>query len=251
MYRDVTHDTVLVGGPSLNYFMHLKLFATLATLAVPAAMFAQASPEVINPVGSNLEDVFQVNYASNLQLGDAAINVTNAGTAGGDICANIYVFSPDEQLQACCSCQVTPNELDAWPLSFGAGNLLNNPASVGTPYKNFFTSAVIKILATNPAGPAGCTNSRNNNHGIITASSSSGNIAPADLVPGLTAWATHAHFTNTGTAAITETRFEPKGLSAFEFGFAVNTCKQNLTNLSGRGLCSCPTNVGGLVKPKL
>ena len=83
MYRDVTHDTVLVGGPSLNYFMHLKLFATLATLAVPAAMFAQASPEVINPVGSNLEDVFQVNYASNLQLGDAAINVTNAGTAGG------------------------------------------------------------------------------------------------------------------------------------------------------------------------
>ena len=77
--------------------MYLKLFATLATLAVPAAMFAQASPEVINPVGSNLEDVFQVNYASNLQLGDAAINITNAGTAGGDICANIYVFSPDEQ----------------------------------------------------------------------------------------------------------------------------------------------------------
>jgi hypothetical protein len=217
--------------------MYLKLFATLATLAVPAAMFAQASPEVINPVGSNLEDVFQVNYASNLQLGDAAINITNAGTAGGDICANIYVFSPDEQ--------------EAWALSFGAGNLLNNPASVGTPYKNFFTSAVVKILATNPAGPAGCTNTRNNNHGIITANSSAGSITPADLVPGLTAWATHAHFTNTGTAAITETRFEPKGLSAFEFGFVVNTCHQNLVNLSGKGQCSCPTNVGGLVKPKL
>lgn len=245
MYRGVTHDTVLVGGPSLNYFMHLKLFATLATLALPVAMFGQESPSLINPVGSNLEDVFQVNYASNLNRADGVVNVTNAGTSGRDICVNLYVFTPDEQEQACCSCRVTPNELDGFPVSFGPGNLLSNPAFGRA------NSVVIKLLASNPDGPAGCFNSTSNNHGIITARSSAGLITAGDLVPGMTAWATHAHPTNTTQAAITETRFEPKGLSAFEFGFLVNTCNQNLTNGSGKGLCSCPNLVGGLAKPRL
>lgn len=226
--------------------MYLKLFATLASFALPAAMFAQAAPELINPVGSNLEDVFQVNYASNLNLADAVVNITNAGTSGGDICANIYVFTPDEQEQACCSCRITPNELDGFPVSFGPGNLLANPAFGKA------NSVVIKLLASNPDGGAGCFNNVSTNRGITTASSSAGLIGAADLVPGMTAWGTHTHPTNTrGINSLTETRFEPKGLSAGEFGFLVNTCRQNLTNGSGKGLCSCPTNVGGLARPKL
>ncbi len=239
-------DTFLVGGPSLNHFMYLKLFATLATLAIPAAMFGQAAPSVINPVGSNLEDVFQVNYASNLNLGDGVVNITNAGTSGGNICANIYVYSPDEQLQACCSCPITPNELDGIPVSYGPGNLLADLNGTRT------NSVVIKLLATNPSGPAGCYNSVSTVRGITTASSSAGNISASDLVPGLVAWGTHTHPTNTATVAITETQFVPKGLSAYEFGTQlVGLCHSTLSNNSGRGLCSCPSTVNGLAKPKL
>src|SRR5689334_779648 len=44
-----------------------------------------------------------VSYASNLNLGDAVINLTNTGAQRdfdptGNICANVYTFSPDEQM---------------------------------------------------------------------------------------------------------------------------------------------------------
>jgi hypothetical protein len=35
------------------------------------------------------DDAFQVRYASNLNIGDSVINITNAGTSGGNICANV------------------------------------------------------------------------------------------------------------------------------------------------------------------
>src|ERR1700730_14720083 len=94
------------------------------------------------------DSAFQVRYASNLPIGDSVINVTNTGarstvafpTQNGNICVNVYTFSPDEQLISCCACPVTPDGL----VSLSARNdLISNTLTPGVP-----TSVVTKVLAS-------------------------------------------------------------------------------------------------------
>ena len=83
-----------------------RLPATFFVALLPAGLFAQTAPppaNLLNPVGSNLESAYQVTYTSNLQLADAVVNITNAGSfagttapatsnASGQMCANVYVY---------------------------------------------------------------------------------------------------------------------------------------------------------------
>src|SRR5436309_1949914 len=121
-------------------------------------------------------DAFQVLDPGNLSVGDSVINITNTGATStvafpvqnGNICANVYTFSPDEQMVSCCSCLVTPNGL----VSLSAkSDLISNTLTPAVP-----TSIVIKILATVPVGGS-CNNS-------------AGNVLAATLAPGLASWGT-------------------------------------------------------------
>src|SRR6266576_1277899 len=135
----------------------------LAVIALSTAAFGQA-------IAGAPSDAFQVRYASNLNIGDSVINISNAGTqnAGGaltNICANVYTFSPDEQLISCCSCTVTPNAL----VSLSANSdLVSNTLTPAHP-----TSIVVKILAS-----VGATCDA---------------AAPRGLAAGLRAWGTTLH----------------------------------------------------------
>src|ERR1700749_797464 len=94
--------------------MHLRTLRTvlLTTMVTAVADFSQT-----------VDTPFQVRYASNLSVGDSVINISNSGAGGaalqsgttatitGALCANVYAFTPDEQLVSCCSCPVTPNGL--------------------------------------------------------------------------------------------------------------------------------------------
>ena len=91
--------------------MHKTLSLTLAAMTLSMVAFAQQDTS------------FQIRYAANLTAGDSVINITNTGANGasltgpgfggavGNICVNVYAFSPDEQLISCCSCLITPNGL--------------------------------------------------------------------------------------------------------------------------------------------
>ena len=172
-------------------------------------------------------DVFQVRTASNLNIGDSVINITNAGsanTANGalqNICANIYTFSPDEQLVSCCSCVVTPDALVSLSVN---SDLVSNTLTPAHP-----TSVVVKVVTT--AGTA-CN---------------AANVPTDNLVPGLRAWGTTLHPAPTTpvTFGVTETPFTPALLSAAELARITSFCGFIQANGSGFGICrSC--RLGGL-----
>src|SRR5580704_9345342 len=99
------------------------------TLALAVAAFSTVSfAQTLDNVSTGPEDWFQINYASNLNIGDSYVNMTNSGAtesialcASNDsvclaqvalvslnLCANIYTFDPQEELISCCACSVTP-----------------------------------------------------------------------------------------------------------------------------------------------
>ena len=203
---------------------YLSIFAAMALCSVAA--FAQAA-----------DTPFQVRYASNLPVGDSVINATNTGasstvafpTQNGNICMNVYTFSPDEQLISCCSCPITPDGL----VSLSARNdLISNTLTPGVP-----TSIVVKLL-----GSTGTANACN---------ASTVGTGANNLTLGLAAWGTtiHALPVTPGSPAttygVTETAFTPSTLSAAELTRITTLCGFIQTNGSGFGLCrSC--RFGGL-----
>jgi hypothetical protein len=182
---------------------------------------------------------YQIRYASNLAVGDSVVNISNTGarggvtgssgtsaSIGGSICANVYVFTPDEEIVSCCSCPVTPDGL----VSLSAQrDLISNPLTRGTP-----TSVVIKLVATVPVGGS-CSNS-------------AAGVATETLANGMVAWGTTLH-ANTSAAAgtynTTETAFTPATLSASELARLSYVCGIVGNQGSGFGVCnSC--RLGGL-----
>ena len=153
------------------------------------------------------------------------MNITNAGTQGGtgpagNICVNVYVFDPAEEMVACCACNVTPNGLQSIS---ARGSLINNTFTPAIP-----TSIIIKLLASTGA----CNPS---------------SVSAANLAPGMRAWGTtvHALPTSPVTYGVTETEFSPAVLSASELETLTSLCGFIQDNGSGFGICSgCST--GGL-----
>jgi hypothetical protein len=189
------------------------VLAIVAMTVFSMAAFAQAIP--------GPSDAFQVRYASNLNVGDSVINVTDAGTQNaGGICVNVYTFSPDEQLVSCCACPVTPNGLASLSVK---NDLISNTLTPATP-----TSVVVKLLATQGGG--------------CNASTPTG----GNLAAGMRAWGTTIHAaTVAGTYQVTETEFSPAGLSQPELTRITSLCGFIQANGSGFGICkSC--RLGGL-----
>ena len=210
------------------------LSISTAIMLFSAVAFAQ------NPVTA--DSPFQVRYASNLPIGDSVINVTNTGgnvpvvnsavvngaaVTNGNICVNVYTFSPDEQLISCCACPVTPDGL----VSLSARNdLISNTLTPGVP-----SSIVIKLLASTGTACNASTAGTGNNA----------------LATGMAAWGTtiHALPVTPGSPAttygVTETAFTPSTLSAAELTRITTLCGFIQTNGSGFGICrSC--RLGGL-----
>ena len=161
----------------------------------------------------------------------ASLNGPGFGTPSGNICANIYAFSPDEQLISCCSCLITPNGLASLSVTT---DLLGNTLRGIRP-----NSVVVKLIAT-IAGTGGTGTSCTNSAALA------GTPAFKITNTGLVAWGVGIHVAPvTGTFAITEVPFGTATLSKAERDSVTNRCANIIGNGSTFGICrSC--RVGGL-----
>jgi hypothetical protein len=191
---------------------------------------------------SNRLDDYQVRYFANLGIGDSIVNLTNTGLNGGtdpagEICANVYVFDPQQELIACCSCPITPNGLATLSAQ---RDLTSNLLTQGVP-----TSITVGLIAS--ADKGGC------DAAAVTA---------PNVVGGLRAWGTTLHVvpapvtplatpgTVSLTYALTETEFSQSALSLSELTHLTSECGFIETGYRPYGICSAcgAAGVAGAVK---
>ncbi len=178
-------------------------------------------------------DVFQIRYAANLDVGDAVVVLTNAGSLSGSdpegrLCVNVYAFAPTEEMISCCSCMVTPNGL----ASLSVNRDIMSAALTGVQT----SSVVIKLLASKPSTAGLCDptspNSRN-------------------LVSGMRAWGTSLHPKGTYpvTYGNTETEFLKPELSPGELSKLTTYCQfMKILGSNVTGICkSCQSGALGAV----
>ena len=172
-------------------------------------------------------------YAANLNIGESYLDITNTGANGaallgpgygtqsGNICVNVYAFDPGEELVACCSCLVTPDQT----VNLGVIRDLTVKTLTGV----IPTSVTVKLVTSLAGGDGtgtGCTNS-------------AATVTTANLAPGTAAWGTTVHGSpTTGPTRPAETPFTPSTLSPGELASMGGRCAAILGNGSGFGVCN-------------
>ena len=150
------------------------------------------------------------NYSAKTGSAKPAVN-----TATGDLCAMIYVFDNDQEMNECCGCVTTPDGLRTLSIK---KDLTSNPLTVT------INTGDIKILTSfindspcDPTAPFGNIN------------------------VGLNTWATHIQNKVGAGFPITETVSSSSALSQGELNSLAADCFFTERLGSGRGICSCGT----------
>jgi len=160
-------------------------------------------------------DTLKVDYFANANSGapDATLRLTNPGTAGGSLCAAIYVFDSSQELSECCSCYLSPD---------GLRTLSVNTDVTGNPLTGvILNTGLIKIIST-PTKGGTCP------------------LLPLSITPtaGIRAWATHIQ---NSSFTITETASQDATLSAAEVKRVNGECYGVQLDGSKKGVCTCGT----------
>jgi hypothetical protein len=164
---------------------------------------------------------YRVDYFSNANTGgapDGTLRLDNDGSAAGaNLCADIFVFDPFEELSECCSCLETPDGLRTLSVNT---NLTSNPLTGVV-----LSTGVIKVVAAAPTGGA-CPVPTH----ITTVTGGE-----------IQGWATHIQNSN---FAITETASQVSNLSSAEESNLARQCGAIVKVGSGKGICNCGTGTG-------
>jgi hypothetical protein len=160
-------------------------------------------------------DTLKVDYFSNANTAgapDGTVRLTNPGTAGGNICAAIFVVDPYQELSECGSCFLSPDGLRTLSVNT---DLTSNPLTGVT-----LSTGTIKIVSTPTVG------------GVCPLPTK---LAPT---PAIRSWATHIQNSN---FSITETASQDATLSAAEVTRLQGECSAIALDGSGKGILSCGT----------
>jgi hypothetical protein len=180
------------------------------------------------------QDVFQVTYFSNANstTGDQNVRVINPGAYApsfppGDLCAMIYVFDNDQELQECCGCLISPDGL----LELSINLDLTSNTFTGIKPQN----GDIKIISALPNDFFGSAPCDPTGGGILPNGTYARNILPT---PDLRGWATHIQTDGN----ITEDELQQATLSPFELYSLQEQCYGIANTGSFHGVCGGPFN---------
>jgi hypothetical protein len=239
------------------------LVPLLVTLIFTFVMSATAFAQTNLDSGS-----YMIGYYTGANAGypDAQMHILNPGSNGGygnpnegtgsipqqgDLCANIYIFTYDEQMIACCSCKVSPNGMLGFNLDT---KIIPNPLTGIVPH-----AGAIKVVAspgggaqgaltTPPSGPAAAVT------GTSGLACDAGSYYPYVIGQTVTpwqlqSWITHVRPLGTPFGApyvVTEIPFSGVALSQSEYNKLVQQCYAIEASPaqggvgSGAGKCVCP-----------
>ncbi len=193
------------------------LKATLAVLGAAVVLAVVSSTQLM----AQTNGTYQANYFLGLHQpgnhpgNDASITILDPGSNGrANLCADIYVLNPSKELEACCGCFMTPDEIIHGSV---VNKLLSNNIS-----PIWLSNGVIKIISSAESF-GGC------------------NAAAPKATATLRAWLTRVDKAFTGSTAVTTTQFAAAPLSAAEENFLATRCGDILLVGSGYGSCSCPS----------
>jgi hypothetical protein len=168
-------------------------------------------------VGDN--SVYFVTYYANAihsdGVRDQVVRVINDGDTGANLWASFYVFDDSQEMQECCSCQVSPDGLTSESIE---NNII--PHSLTGQLKS---RGVIKVISSSVAA-AGPTNFTNR------------------PTPGLRVWASHTqqYSPTDGAYYTTETPAANANLVSSEESVLETLCYYiNLLGSGGPGVCTC------------
>jgi hypothetical protein len=187
---------------------------------------------------------------------DQIVRIINVGTLGspltsptGDICANIYVFDPNQEMIACCAEPLTPNELDAAyvgnDLTFNTltTSLLSQAQECLSSESSNAPLTAPDYLEADPAliPPSGVVK-------IVLTPPPTGGCNPTAPLTGADAglgavWGTHVN-TAGGFVYLTETEKRARTLGTGEAAFLPHACSCTLYFGSGRGTCRGHVSTG-------
>src|SRR5579863_6888902 len=128
-------------------------------LAIAALVVGTASAQTINkkawymhgtttPSTGTVTDLLKVNYFSNANTAgapDGTVRISNPGSPTGELCAQVYVFDPYQEMSECCACLVTPDGLRTLSVNT---DLTSNPLT-GVTLQTGVVSIVSGIVPAN------------------------------------------------------------------------------------------------------
>jgi hypothetical protein len=167
---------------------------------------------------SGVTDLLKVDYfvnANTTGAPDGTVQITNPGSPTGNLCAQIYVFDPYQELSECCACLVTPDGLRTLSVDT---DLTGNPL---TGVK--LTTGSVSIVAGYTSATFNTTCSPLNN--IVS--------------PTIRAWGTHI-YANGSSYQLTESEYSDRSLGQWNDNLLTD-CQAILLDGSGHGTCSCGT----------
>jgi hypothetical protein len=205
-------------------------------------------------------DAYYLGYYGNANMGfpTAEVNIVNPGSTGGysvfdptapgpygDLCANIYVFTSDQEMVECCSCFISPNGLRTLNIDV---DLTSNPLTSTPPH-----TGLIKIVSStiDPSqGDGACAGVSTNPAGKSEFTDEAG--VPYGPEGSLRTWDTHVRATTSSLFTLTETSFRHADIGQVEYGAETRDgsselrklqqgCHNIALNGSGHGHCTCGT----------